>query len=115
MSGTFGSYILLTQPNTFKNYIIGAPAPLLNGQFIHEYTPVLKMTSESLDANVFVAVGSDDKAQYTNNAFSLVRFFKSKKTEKLNIELKVIESAGHSVAFPMSAMQSLYWLADISQ
>ncbi|WP_408610758.1 alpha/beta hydrolase [Kineobactrum salinum] len=114
VSGTFGSYILLTRPKTFRNYIIGSPAPLFSGQFAHEYTPISQATPESLDANVFVSVGSDETPKYVENAFSLVRFLKSRKSDTSQVEFKVIESADHGFAFPMSGMQGLYWLAGIS-
>lgn len=114
VGGTFGSYILLTHPKTFRNYIIGSPAPLFSGQFAHEYTPISQVTPESLDANVFVSVGSDETPKYAENAFSLVRFLKSRKSNTSHVEFKVIESANHDFAFPMSAMQGLYWLAEIS-
>ena len=114
VSGTFGSYILLTQPNTFKNYIIGSPSVLFGKHFIHEYEPISKKIPESLDANVFVSVGSDEEPEYIEHAISLVRFLKSRKTDESEVELRVIESADHGKAFPASAMQSLYWLAKIS-
>lgn len=114
VSGTFGSYILLTRPNTFKNYIIESPATLFGERFIHEYEPISQKIPESLDANVFVSVGSDEAPEYFEHAISLVRFLKSRKTNKSRVELRVIESADHGSAFPASAMQSLYWLAKIS-
>ena len=114
VSGTFGSYILLTQPNTFKNYIIGSPATLFGKHFTHEYEPISKTIPESLDANVFVSVGSDEAPEYIEHAISLVRFLKSRKTNESQVELRVIESADHGYAFPASAIQSLYWLAKIS-
>jgi len=39
-SGTFGAYILLAQPDAFRNYIIGAPATLFDDDLIHEYEPI---------------------------------------------------------------------------
>ena len=113
-SGTFGSYILLTQPETFKNYIIGSPATLFGGQFTHEYEPFSETIPESFDANVFVSVGSDEAPKYIEHAISLVGFLKSRKTDRSQVELRVIESADHGSAFPASAVQSLYWLAKIS-
>ena len=113
-SGTFGSYILLTQPDTFRNYIIGSPATLFDGQFAHEYEPISRAIPEALDANVFLSVGSDEAPDYIENAFSLMRFLKARKTADSHLEFKVIESADHGVAFPMSAMQGLYWLSGIS-
>jgi predicted alpha/beta superfamily hydrolase len=115
VSGTFGSYILLTQPNTFQNYILGSPAPLFSGDFVHDYEPITQATPESLDVNVFLSVGSDEASDHIESAFGLSRFLKSRKSQKANIEFKVIESADHGSAFPMSAMQSLYWLANVSR
>ena len=113
VSGTFGSYILLTQPNTFKNYIIGSPATLFGDHFTHEYESISETIPETLDANVFVSVGSDEKQKNIEHAISLVRYLKSKKTNESLVELRVIESADHGLAFPISAMQGLYWLAKI--
>ena len=113
-SGSFGSYILLTRPETFRNYIIGSPAPLFSDQFAHEYEPIAQAIPETLDANVFLSVGSDETPKYVGNAFSLMRFLNSRKTSESHLEFKVIESADHGFAFPMSAMQGLYWLAEVS-
>jgi predicted alpha/beta superfamily hydrolase len=114
VSGTFGCYILLTHPNTFQNYILGSPAPLFDDQFAHEYMPILQAIPDTLVANVFLSVGSDEAPEYVENAFSLMRFLKSRKANKSRMDFKVIASADHGFAFPMSAMQGLYWLAGIS-
>ena len=111
VGGTFGSYILLTQPNTFKNYILGSPATLFGGQFIHEQQFIKQKIPESIDANVFVSVGSEEKLKEIEHAISLVHFLKSNKANSPQVEFKVIESADHGRAFPISAIQSLIWLA----
>ena len=113
-SGTFGSFILLTQPGTFRNYIIGSPATLFGEHFVHEYEPFAEGLPGTIDANVFVTVGSDEKPGNIGHAISLVQFLKSRKTDQSQIELSVIESADHGQAFPATAMQSLYWLAGLS-
>ncbi|MCC2617132.1 alpha/beta hydrolase [Aestuariibacter halophilus] len=113
VSGTFGSYILLTQPETFQNYIIGSPATLFQGHFIHEYEPFWGSFPSTLKANVFVSVGSDEEAEYIQHATSLVQFLKSKAQHSAQIEFTVLASQDHSSAFPLSAVQSLYWLKDI--
>ena len=55
-SGTFGSYILLTHPGTFRNYIIGSPATLFGEHYVHEHEPFVDTIPDSIDANVFVTV-----------------------------------------------------------
>lgn len=114
-SGTFGAYILLTQPNTFENYIIGSPATLFGEHFVHEYEPIAKAIPESLDANVFVSIGSDEEQDNIEQAISLVGFLKSRKTDQSDVSLSVIESADHGYGFPTSAMKGLYWLAEMSE
>lgn len=114
-SGSFGSYILLSHPQTFRNYIIGSPSPLFSGQFAYEYQPIAEKIPEKIDANVFLSVGSDEDSEYVENAFGLMRFLKSRKADSANLEFKVVESADHGFAFPMSAMQGLYWLAELSK
>ncbi|HKJ17231.1 MAG TPA: alpha/beta hydrolase-fold protein [Xanthomonadales bacterium] len=113
VSGTFGSYILLTRPETFKNYIIGSPATLFGEQFAHEYEPIAKVIPESIDANVFVSVGADEEPEFIENAISLVHFLKTRKTDTSQVEFRVIEAADHGKAFPASAMHSLYWLSGV--
>ena len=115
VSGTFGSYILLTRPGTFRNYIVGSPAPLFGGHFAHEYEPIVRVTPDSFDANVLVSVGSDEDAEYVENAISLAAFLKTRASSESRVDLKVIDSADHNFGFPMSAMQGLYWLAEVSR
>lgn len=112
-SGTFGGYILLTQPDTFENYIIGSPATLFDEHFVHEYEPIAKLIPESIEANIFVTVGVDEKKASIEQAISLARFLKTRKTEQSTVEFRIIESADHGEAFPMTAMASLYWLAEL--
>ena len=110
-SGTFGTYILLTQPDTFKNYMIGSPATLFDDYKLHEYEPFQKLIPKTINANVYISVGSDEKADNVEHAIGLVQFLKSKKTTDSSLEFNVVESADHGSAFPISAVQSLYWLA----
>ena len=114
VSGTFGSYILLTRPDAFKNYILGSPVTLFDNHLVHEYEPIAKMIPKSLEANVFVSVGSDESQDNINQAISLVQFLKARKADNSQVDFRVIESADHGTAFPISAVQSLYWLAEVS-
>jgi len=115
VGGTFGSYILLTQPKTFKNYIIGSPATLFGGDFIHQHKSISPAIPQSLDANVFLSVGQGEEAEYVDHAFSLMRFLKSRQTPDNALEFKVVEAPDHGQAFPLSAIQSLAWFSKIDK
>lgn len=113
--GTFGAYILFTQPDTFKNYIIGSPASLFGGHHVHEYEPFAKQLPERIAANVFLSVGTGEQAEYIDHAFSMMRFLKSRKTQPARLEFQAVAAADHGQAFPLSLVQSLLWLANISK
>lgn len=110
--GTFGAYIALTQPKTFKNYLLGSPVPLLDDSYIHEHLAASNRMQKELQANVFISYGDLEKEGLIGQAKELT-------TELENINRKgvtklvVIESADHSRAFPMMAVRSMYWLSDL--
>lgn len=114
--GLFGLYILLRQPTTFKNYIIGSPSIWWD----HKY--ILKLDSKtefdkSLEANVFIAVGAEEtltkdspKNDMVGDAAAFHARLKARNLDKLKSEFRVIEYANHSIAFPTTAAQGLWWL-----
>ena len=114
VGGTFGTYILLTQTDSFKNYIIGSPSTYFGEQFAHEYAPHLEKTPEKISANVFLSVGANESQRYVDHAFGLKRFLMSRKSEEAKFDFDVISDADHGRAFPLSTMQSLIWLSSIN-
>ncbi len=81
---------------------------------IHQHEPFAKQVPKTINANVFISVGSDEDADAVNHAVSLTKFVKGKKAVDSDVAFKVIESADHGQAFPMTTMKSLYWLADLN-
>ena len=70
LSGEFGAYILMTQPDTFNNYIIGSPT--VRGEIEHltelnnQFGPYESSNrNSSLNANVFIAYGSLEEDRVT--------------------------------------------------
>ena len=113
-SATFGVYTLLTAPETFRHYLLGSPTTLIGQVFMHESPALQQRIPDTLNANVFVSVGSEERPHMTRHAFSLVRFLKEK-TRPEQLAFHVIDAATHASGFPMSAIQSLYWLSKISR
>lgn len=112
LSGAFGAYILLTQPDTFNNYILGSPlsqgiVPYLseiNSKLVQEETN----DSEKLHANVFIAYGSleEDTEEPTDEFIALL----DDRNLSLSIQRKTIEG-DHQTAFPRVAVESVAWLS----
>lgn len=113
VSGTFGSYILLTQPTLFKNYLIGSPVTLFDDYFVHEYAPIKEQIPKLINANVFISVGAEETPEALEHAQSLANLLKAR-TPKGQVEFKVFDSTDHSSAFPLTAIGGLYWLKNLT-
>ena len=56
--GEFGAYILMAQPDTFKNYILGSPALKGDIPFLTKLASNSALKGKALNANVFISYGS---------------------------------------------------------
>jgi len=112
--GRFGAYILMAQPDTFKNYILGSPSlwrdiPLL---FSLE-NAALKNKMSAI--NLFISYGELEK-KLSPHVEDFITKLKNKKYEGLSsIKHVVIESSGHSDSFPMVGVRSVKWLSNLSK
>ncbi|WP_234387157.1 alpha/beta hydrolase [Aquimarina sp. Aq78] len=61
LGGLFGAYILLTQPDTFKNYILGSPALRGDIPYLSKLGSHAEIKRKGLNANVFVSNGTLEK------------------------------------------------------
>lgn len=114
--GLFGLYILLREPTTFKNYIIGSPSIWWDNKYILDLESQTKF-NKNLEANVFIAVGAEEtltrdspKHDMVGDATTFHARLKARNIDNLNVELRVIEHATHAIAFPTTAAQGLWWL-----
>ncbi|WP_444892003.1 alpha/beta hydrolase [Microbulbifer sp. ZKSA004] len=111
--GLFGVYALISQPDTFQNYIIGSPSRLI-GTYMDsrlELEPNKPLIELPKQTNVFIAYGALEK-ELGATVERFVSELKSQKLANLSIEPVVIESANHTTAFPKTSVRSIYWLAD---
>ena len=112
LGGEFGAYILLAQPDTFHNYIIGSPS--LKGEI-----PVLKTISPGKSsatklspANVFVSYGSEEEelGQYARQFVALLR---DNHSHSISLEHVVIDGT-HSTAVPLTGARGISWLSGVT-
>ena len=113
LSGAFGAYILLTQPGTFDNYILGSPLskdllPYLS-EINTEFGAFGPNKNTKLNANVFIAYGTleEEKDEPIEEFIDLLD---NRANLGLSIQTKDIEG-DHQTAFPMIAVQSVAWLS----
>lgn len=106
MGGKFGAYVLLTQPDTFKNYILGSPSLWRENPYFSELE-----SPATLNANVFISYGSLEK-ELSEHIDTFIAMLKAKNDGSLQLNHVVIEGS-HQTAFPMTAVRGIYWLADL--
>ena len=107
LGGVFGAYILVTQPDTFKNYILGSPS--VNLLTKHK----IEFTNKKLNANIFISRGTlEDELREPISEF--VTLLKARNDNSLSIESVVIEG-GHETAFPMTGVRSVTWLSNLTK
>ena len=113
-SGTFGAFMLLSKPDMFESYLLGAPATLFDGGLLHEDSSIAETTQNAIEANVFIAVGEDDSPGNVANAKGLADYLRGKMSRNSKLEFQIVPAANHGKAFPAVTIQSLYWLSGIT-
>lgn len=108
--GAFGSYALVTQPESFKNYILGSPSIWKNApELFAQESNILK--SKKAKINVFISYGAleEELRPYVDDFTSRL---KNKNYQAIaSVKHLTIENSGHSDSSPLMAMHSLKWLS----
>ncbi len=115
LSGEFGAYILMAQPDTFNNYIIGSPTVKDEVDYLSELNTKFgpfeaSNRNSSLKANVFIAYGSLEEEIEPIEAF--IKLLKDRRDDGLSVLKEVIEG-NHGTAFPTTAIRSATWLSSM--
>ncbi|NOU51955.1 alpha/beta hydrolase [Pseudoalteromonas sp. JBTF-M23] len=113
LGGLFGTYALLTQPDMFKNYILGSPS-------IWRFAPELfaqqsaNLKNKNLNINVFISYGEQEK-ELSGHIDEFVTTLKSQRYPSISkVEHVVIDAAGHSDSFPIMGAKSIKWLSSLN-
>lgn len=109
-SGVFGCYTLLSQPETFKNYILGSPA--LNGDIPYFTELAAASKGQEISANVFISYGTEEKEELSSYGEPFIALLKARNDQSLSITHKIIEGS-HQTAFPLTGIKSMTWLSDL--
>ncbi|MEX0361021.1 MAG: alpha/beta hydrolase-fold protein, partial [Allomuricauda sp.] len=113
LGGGFGAYILLTQPDTFDNYVLGSPLSKSTMQHLAKINAKLVAAeadkSEKSHANVFIAHGTlEDEREVTTEEFKAL--LDERKQLVVEFDSRTIKG-DHQTAFPRIAVESVAWLA----
>ena len=112
--GLFGTYALLTQPNTFKNYILGSPSIWSSANELFAQASA-KLNSAQPEINIFISYGELEK-KLSPHVEDFINQLKRKKYNAISsIKHIVVESSGHSDSFPMLGVRGVKWLSDMQK
>lgn len=64
LGGLFAAWVLLTQPATFKRYILGSPALWWRDEQVWEWEQEYAASNTDIDATVFVSAGELEMAEH---------------------------------------------------
>lgn len=114
LGGEFGAYILMSQPDSFKNYILGSPTVSeMEAEYIFSFEPKGSKEHKDLDVNLYVSYG-ELEAKLAKNAEEFLATLRSRNYPNLSIEQGLIKNADHGKAFPMTAVRIMYWLSSVT-
>ena len=104
----------MTQPDTFKNYILGSPSLYSDvPDFFAQENAALKSKESAI--NVFISYGELEEKS-SPHVEDFISTLKDEKYEGISsITHVVIESSGHSDSFPVMGVQSVKWLSNLQQ
>lgn len=111
MGGEFGTYVLLTQPDTFKNYILGSPS--LRAEDFSDLEVMNSAAINGLNANVFISYGTLEKESGVQIE-RLITLLKGREDESLLLYPEVIDG-DHQSGFPRTAVESVSWLVGLGE
>jgi len=109
LGGLFGAYTLLTQPDTYKNYILGSPSV----QLLTEGESKVEPKNNNLNANVLITHGDLEK-ESGEHIKAFVASLKKGNRKNLSIKYVVIEG-DHQTAFPLTGIRSVTWLSELKR
>mgnify|MGYP003115277796 CR=1 FL=1 len=116
LGGEFGAYILLYQPDTFNNYILGSPSIKNKVAYLSELNTTFgpfeaSNRNSSLNANVFISYGSLEE-EMVEPIEEFIKLLKDRRDGGLHV-LKEVIDGNHGTAFPTTAVQSIAWLSSL--
>lgn len=95
--------------NTFKNYYIGSPSmqAWTGSKDIYYFEKEFYSRTQTLDANVYVTVGSEEDDDFIAAIEKFVTFIQDRNYENLNLTYEVIDGYGHDTVFKPSIKNAL--------
>lgn len=116
--GLFGSYVLLTKPGMFRNYILGSPSLWYDQRTMFDLEARYTDTHRDLPAHVLLSIGAYEtrgngprhlKTDMIGDMQRFERALKSRGYPGLRIESEVLPDEDHLTGLPRTITHGLLW------
>lgn len=114
LGGLFGTYALMSHPDTFKNYILGSPSLWRDIPLLFSFENAA-LKSKAQEINVFITYGELEKELAVHVEDFVTQLKKKDYPALSSIKQVTIDSSGHSDSFPMVGVRSVKWLSDLNK
>ncbi|WP_226702422.1 alpha/beta hydrolase [Microbulbifer elongatus] len=116
LGGSFGAWVLLTQPELFSSYILTSPSLWYKDDLIFDFEEEYAKQHQSLNANLFVATGSLETMEngmrndMVDDHRRFLKRLRSRNYQGLNIQEEVVIGTDHESTFPVGLTKGLRWI-----
>lgn len=95
--------------NTFQNYYVGSPSmwASTDGTTMTDYEEEYYTRNQTLNANVYITVGSEEDATFKNAAYRFYKHLTERNYSDLTLKYEEIEGYDHNTVFKPSIKNTL--------
>ena len=117
LGGAFGAYILFAEPDTFKHYILGAPAFNPRSlQIVDELETKTAPRQSKMNVNVFIALGDLERDEDKERIDHFMSVLQRRSQSGMTLTgLEIIKDSDHATAFPETVIRGVKWLVEMEK
>ncbi|NIA68874.1 alpha/beta hydrolase [Pelagibius litoralis] len=111
--GLFAAWVLFTNPELFKNYIISSPSLWFDRKMMFKVEEDYAAKHQSLKAVVYFGTGEREQSSrndLTADQIAFVDKLRSRNHQGLIIRDRILEDIDHTTAFPINFTRAFRWL-----
>lgn len=110
--GLFATYVLLTEPQLFRRYIIVSPSLWYANRIALTMEEAAAQSGIRPDARVFFGVGALESSIMADDLTELYRRLRNRNHPQLRMTLKIFEGERHNSVFPGAVTRGLVTVFD---
>ncbi len=95
LGGLFGLYVLFSQPDTFRHYVVGSPSVWWDNGMILSLEKEFAAKNNDLVAKVFMSIGGSEAPNMISDMYKMVDVLRNRKYRNLELTTHFFEGETH--------------------